>query len=126
MQRLRPETIAAGEIVDLEGRVLGTHRGVVHFTVGQRRGIEIGGQKEPLYVVRIEPEEQRLVVGPAPRAGGRGDADRAAQLDRRGPGEVGVKVRSLAPPVPAEHRGDWVRFATAEYGVASGPGRGLL
>ena len=39
VQRLRPETIAAGEIVDLEGNVLGTHRGVVHFTVGQRRGI---------------------------------------------------------------------------------------
>src|SRR5689334_23291212 len=64
VQRLRPETIAAGEIVDLEGKVLGTHRGVVHFTVGQRRGIEVGGQKEPLYVVRIEPDEQKLVVGP--------------------------------------------------------------
>ena len=64
VQRLRPETIAAGEIVDLEGNVLGTHRGVVHFTVGQRRGIEVGGQKEPLYVVRIDPDRQRLVVGP--------------------------------------------------------------
>src|SRR5574338_1493805 len=64
VQRLRPETIAAGEIVDLDGRVLGTHRGVVHFTIGQRRGIEIGGQKEPLYVVRIDPEERRLVIGP--------------------------------------------------------------
>ncbi|NUT01245.1 MAG: tRNA 2-thiouridine(34) synthase MnmA, partial [Sphingomonas sp.] len=43
VQRLRPETIAAGEIVDLDGKVLGAHRGVVHFTVGQRRGIDIGG-----------------------------------------------------------------------------------
>src|SRR6187431_761834 len=50
VQRLRPETIAPGEIVDLDGNVLGRHRGVVHFTVGQRRGIEVGGQKEPLYV----------------------------------------------------------------------------
>ena len=41
-----------------------TINGVVHFTVGQRRGIEIGGQREPLYVVRIDPEAQRLVVGP--------------------------------------------------------------
>src|SRR4030095_5410611 len=64
VKRIRPETESPGEIVDLEGRVLGTHRGVVHFTVGQRRGIEIGGQREPLYVVRIEPQTQRLVGGP--------------------------------------------------------------
>jgi tRNA-specific 2-thiouridylase len=48
VKRLRPESAAPGEIVDLEGRVLGRHEGVVHFTIGQRRGIEIGGQKEPL------------------------------------------------------------------------------
>ena len=120
MQRLRPETIAAGEIVDLEGRVLGTHRGVVHFTVGQRRGIEIGGQKEPLYVVRIEPEMQRLVVGP--RRALAVDAMRIEQLNWIGEDQanVGVKVRSLAPAVPGEYRGDRVRFATAEFGVAPG------
>ena len=55
VKRLRPETEASGEIVDLAGRVLGRHRGVVHFTVGQRRGIEVGGLQEPLYVIRIEP-----------------------------------------------------------------------
>ncbi len=64
VKRLRPETAAPGEIVDVEGRVIGQHNGVVHFTIGQRRGIEVGGQPEPLYVVRIEPEERRLVVGP--------------------------------------------------------------
>ena len=64
VKRMRPETEAPGEIVDLAGRVLGAHRGVVHFTVGQRRGIEIGGQSEPLYVVRLEPEHRRIVVGP--------------------------------------------------------------
>src|SRR3546814_12449624 len=46
------------------GRKLGEHRGLIHFTVGQRRGIEIGGQAEPLYVVRLETESRRLVVGP--------------------------------------------------------------
>src|SRR4051795_4877940 len=61
VKRLRPETEAPGEIVDLDGRVIGHHRGVVHFTVGQRRGIEIGGQKEPLYVVRIVPETAQIV-----------------------------------------------------------------
>ncbi|HEU5482604.1 MAG TPA: tRNA 2-thiouridine(34) synthase MnmA, partial [Sphingomicrobium sp.] len=64
VKRLRPETETPGDIVDLDGRVLGRHRGVVHFTIGQRRGIEIGGSPEPLYVVRIEPETQTLVVGP--------------------------------------------------------------
>src|SRR5882757_7288704 len=62
VKRLRPETEAPGEIVDLDGRVLGKHRGVVHFTIGQRRGIEVGGQREPLYVIRIELEQRRIVV----------------------------------------------------------------
>ena len=120
VKRLRPETIAPGEIVDLDGSVLGTHRGVVHFTVGQRRGIEIGGQTEPLYVVRIEPEQQRLVVGP--RRALAVEAMRVEQINWIGEDqtEVGVKVRSLAPPVPATIDGEWVRFASAEYGVAPG------
>ena len=120
VQKLRPETIAPGEIVDLDGRVLGTHRGVVHFTIGQRRGIEIGGQAEPLYVVRIEPEERRLVVGP--RSALAVDAMRVEQLSwiAEDQTEVAVKVRSLAPPVPARREGDWVRFERPEFGVAPG------
>ena len=120
VKRVRPDTEAAGEIVDLGGRVLGQHRGVVHFTVGQRRGIEIGGQKEPLYVVRIEPEQARIVVGP--RRALAVEAMRAADWnwlaeDQR---EVSVKVRSLAPAVPAVRDGEWVRFRSPEYGVAPG------
>src|SRR3546814_2561886 len=64
VRKLRPEADDAGEIVDLEGRVLGRHRGLIHFTVGQRRGIDIGGQAEPLYVVRIDAGQRRVVVGP--------------------------------------------------------------
>ena len=101
VKRIRPETEAPGDIVDLHGRVLGSHRGVVHFTVGQRRGIEVGGQAEPLYVVRIEPETQRLVVGP--RSALAIEAMRVSDWNWIGEEqrEVSVKVRSLAPPVPA-------------------------
>ncbi|HEY6662707.1 MAG TPA: tRNA 2-thiouridine(34) synthase MnmA [Sphingomicrobium sp.] len=120
VKRIRPETEAPGEIVDLAGRVLGTHRGVVHFTVGQRRGIEVGGQIEPLYVVRIVPEERRLVVGPrrslAVEAMRVTDWNWIAEDQR----EVSVKVRSLAPAVPAIVDGEWIRFAQPEYGVAPG------
>src|SRR5690349_2303455 len=120
VKRLRPETEAPGEIVDLGGRVLGRHRGVVHFTIGQRRGIEIGGQAEPLYVVRIEPEQGRIVVGP--RRALAVDAMRVAEWNWLGEdqSDVQVKVRSLAPPVAARRDGDWLHFQRPEYGVAPG------
>jgi tRNA-specific 2-thiouridylase len=120
VKRLRPETEQPGEIVDLDGRVLGRHRGVVHFTVGQRRGIEIGGQKEPLYVVRIQPEQARIVVGP--RRALAVEAMRVADWNWLGEDqrEVGAKVRSLAPAVRARRDGEWVHFVQAEYGVAPG------
>ena len=120
VKRLRPETEAPGEIVDLDGRVLGRHRGVVHFTIGQRRGIEVGGQKEPLYVLRIEPEQARIVVGP--RRALAVDAMRIADWNwlAEEQREVSAKVRSLAPATPAVRSGEWVRFDKAEYGVAPG------
>jgi tRNA-specific 2-thiouridylase len=120
VKRLRPETEAAGEIVDLEGRVLGQHRGVVHFTIGQRRGIDVGGQSEPLYVVQIETEARRLVVGP--RRALAVEAMRVEEWNWIGENqrEVSAKVRSLAPAVPAAIDGDWLRFGQAEYGVAPG------
>ena len=64
VERLRPGAAAPGEIVDLQGRVLGNHRGVMHYTIGQRRGLGVGGREDPLYVVRLEPERRRVVVGP--------------------------------------------------------------
>ena len=120
VKRLRPETAAPGKIVDLEGQVLGEHQGVVHFTIGQRRGIEIGGQPEPLYVVRIEPEERRLVVGPR-----RALAVAAARVEginwlAEDQTQVEAKVRSLARPVAGSWDGERLNFALPEYGVAPG------
>jgi len=120
VKRIRPETEAEGDIVDLDGRVLGRHRGVVHFTVGQRRGIEIGGSPEALYVIRIEPEARRLVVGP--RSSLAVQRMRIEDLSWIGEdqSDLGVKVRSLAPAVPAQIEDGWVRFAQPEFGVAPG------
>jgi tRNA-uridine 2-sulfurtransferase len=121
VRKIRPEAETDGPIVDMEGRELGRHRGLIHYTVGQRRGLEIGGLAEPLYVVRLEPEEQRVVVGPK-----RALAVSAARLvepnwlgDVQGR-QVMAKVRSLAKPVPATLDGEWLRFAADEYGVAPG------
>ncbi|GAA3996289.1 tRNA 2-thiouridine(34) synthase MnmA [Sphingomonas humi] len=120
VKRLRPETEAPGEIVDRGGRVLGQHRGIVHFTVGQRRGLEIGGSAEPLYVVRIEPDTRRLVVGPK-QALAVSEA-RVGSWNWLGEeqAEVEVKVRSLSRPVPALLQDGVIRFRQPEYGVAPG------
>ena len=120
VKRLRPETEAPGEIVGLDGRVLGQHRGIVHFTVGQRRGLEIGGSAEPLYVVRIEPDARRLVVGPkqalAVSEASVGGWNWLGEDQR----EVEVKVRSLSRPVPARLEDGVIRFHQPEFGVAPG------
>ncbi|MBX9797406.1 tRNA 2-thiouridine(34) synthase MnmA [Sphingomonas sp.] len=121
VKKLRPQAARGGEIVDATGRVLGQHKGLIHYTVGQRRGLEIGGTPEPLYVLRLEPETQRVVVGPR-----RALAVRAARLsginwiggDHAGP--LSAKVRSLARPVPARLDGGRLVFDTPEYGVAPG------
>ena len=121
VKKLRPEVETTGEIVDLTGRRLGAHRGLIHYTVGQRRGLEIGGTPEPLYVVRLEPDTRRVVVGP--RAALAVDAARIERINWLGndfAGPLTVKVRSMAKPVPARLLGDRVVFDAPEYGVAPG------
>jgi tRNA-specific 2-thiouridylase len=121
VRKLRPDADAGGEIVDMEGRVLGRHAGIIGYTVGQRRGLEIGGQPEPLYVVRLEAETRRVIVGP--RTALAVHAARLAEMNWIGaqpPGAVTVKVRSTAKPSPARIDGEWIRFDDAEYGVSPG------
>ena len=121
VKKLRPEAAAPGEIVDRDGRVLGAHRGVIHFTVGQRRGLEIGGQSEPLYVLRLEPEHARVVVGPAARARGRGNARRPSELAWRGAGRCRASRSARSRRrFAARFDGEMDPFRAAEYGVAPG------
>jgi tRNA-specific 2-thiouridylase len=64
VKRLRPDAEEPGEIVDQEGRVLGTHPGIIHFTVGQRKQLGLSGNAEPLFVLRLDARARRVVVGP--------------------------------------------------------------
>jgi tRNA-specific 2-thiouridylase len=103
--RLRPEAGEPGEIVDELGTVLGTHRGIAHFTVGQRKGLGIAAP-EPLYVLRLDPARRRVVVGPLGALGT--TRARLGEFNWLGPGlaagdslAVTTKLRSTQPPVPA-------------------------
>jgi len=110
IERLRPDAAEPGDIVDLEGRVLGRHDGIIHFTVGQRRGLGIATGR-PLHVVRVEAASRRVVVGPreALRTGrillrdvnwiGDGLLEQAAAAAEGR--EIFVKVRSTREPRPA-------------------------
>jgi tRNA-specific 2-thiouridylase len=129
VRKLRPEGAQPGRIVHAaSGETLGRHRGVIHFTVGQRRGLEIGGQPEPLYVVGIDAERAEVRVGPKAMLGV--SAARLIETNRIGPmptGPITAKVRSLAKPVPVTLEGPLgggagttIRFAAPEYGVAPG------
>ncbi|WDF72819.1 tRNA 2-thiouridine(34) synthase MnmA [Novosphingobium sp. KACC 22771] len=130
VRKIRPEGERPGDIVHAQtGAVLGQHRGVIHYTVGQRRGLEIGGLPEPVYVVGIDAPGARVLVGP--RAMLAVSAARIVETNRIGPLPEGVeltaKVRSLAKPVPVVLDGPLgdgadttIRFASPEYGVAPG------
>ena len=121
VRKLRPEADTTGAIVDEAGNKLGEHKGLIHFTVGQRRGLEIGGSPEPLYVLRLDPATRDVVVGPKSAL-----AVSAARIEglnwiggsHKGP--LNAKVRSMARPVPARLDGDRVVFDAPEYGVAPG------
>jgi len=127
--KLNPDAAEPGDIVDLQGRVLGRHPGVIHFTVGQRKGLGVGGG-EPLYVLRLDPERRRVVVGPRAVLGETrvrlGDVN---WLGGAMPGSRGyrvtAKLRSAQPPLPAtlytgDDRGGDVVLDAPALGVAPG------
>ncbi len=107
IEKLRPGAADPGEIVDLEGQVLGHHRGVIHYTIGQRKGLGIGGLGEPLYVVGLDPVLRRVVVGPKAALSTRNVPLREINwlgdlpFDARAEWHLDVKVRSTRPPRPA-------------------------
>jgi tRNA-specific 2-thiouridylase len=123
ISRLRPNALEAGDIVDLEGRVLGRHQGIAHFTVGQRRGLGIAAGA-PLFVVRLDAATRRVVVGPREALRmdriqlrdvnwiGDGEIDRAIGKGLDKGLEIFVRVRSTRAPQPA-----WLRGSNGHYEV---------
>ncbi|MEX1663368.1 tRNA 2-thiouridine(34) synthase MnmA [Thioclava sp. 15-R06ZXC-3] len=104
IEKLRPGAADPGDIVDMEGNVLGQHRGVIHYTVGQRRGLGIGGLEDPLYVVKLDPDSRHVVVGPKEALSTRIIPVREINwlgdeaFTSRKEWHLGVKVRSTRPP----------------------------
>jgi len=131
VERLRPGASEPGEIVHVDGTVMGRHPGILHYTVGQRRGLGVA-IGDPLYVVRLDPEHRQVIVGPRESLLIRriwlkeltwlGDID----LNEAGEQEMelAVKVRSTRPPAPARLVRDGARIGvelhTPEEGVAPG------
>lgn len=104
IEKLRPGAADPGEIVHADGRVLGTHPGVIHYTIGQRRGLGIGGLEEPLYVVKLDVEGRRVVVGPKEMLATRRVPVREVNwlgdgaFDSDDERAISVKIRSTRPP----------------------------
>jgi tRNA-specific 2-thiouridylase len=119
IERMKPNALEPGDIVDIDGRVIGRHEGIVHFTVGQRRGLGIAAAA-PLYVIKLDAAARRVIVGPREALRmhrimlrdinwiGDGALDRAV-----GDGlELFVRVRSTRAPQPA-----WLRAVNGGYEI---------
>ncbi|MBR9649777.1 tRNA 2-thiouridine(34) synthase MnmA [Thalassovita aquimarina] len=131
IEKLRPGAAEPGEIVHADGRVLGTHKGVIHYTIGQRRGLGIGGLDEPLYVVKLDVDKHQVVVGPKDMLATRTVPVREINwlgdepFDSRPEWHLKVKVRSTRPPReaiirPLSPTTAEVELLTPEEGVSPG------
>ncbi|SEP61473.1 tRNA 2-thiouridine(34) synthase MnmA [Thalassovita taeanensis] len=131
IEKLRPGAAEPGDIVDVDGNVLGKHRGVIHYTIGQRRGLGIGGLGDPLYVVRLDVDTRRVIVGPKELLATRVIPVREINwlgdepFDSQSEWNVMVKVRSTRPPREAVIRPlsattAEVELLAAEEGVSPG------
>ena len=120
IEKLRPGAAEPGEIVHADGRVLGEHKGVIHYTIGQRRGLGIGGLEEPLFVVKLDVDKGQVVVGPKEMLAARTVPVREinwlgdAPFDSQKTWDISVKIRSTKPPMEAVVRPLSATEATVE------------
>ena len=127
VEKLRPDSARPGDIVDQAGQILGRHDGIIHFTVGQRKGLGLSGNEEPLFVLKLDAARAEVVVGPRSALASRTillhEVNWLANID--GPFDCTVKVRSMRPPVAARVEklsGGLARveLAAAESAIAPG------
>lgn len=128
IQKMRPTAIRPGEIVHVDGRIMGAHQGIIHYTVGQRKGLG-GGSAEPLYVVKLDAAKNQVVVGPREALGKQAFAIKEINwldgaLDHA-VSDVRVKMRSAQKPLearllPASADGATVELAVPYEGIAPG------
>ena len=131
IEKLRPGAAEPGDIVHVDGRILGSHKGVIHYTIGQRRGLGVGGLDEPLYVIKLNVDAKQVIVGPKELLATRtvpvreinwlGDAAFTSQDSW----DLSVKIRSTKPPVeavvrPISETEAEVDLITPEQGVSPG------
>ncbi|TCV74703.1 tRNA (5-methylaminomethyl-2-thiouridylate)-methyltransferase [Neorhizobium sp. R1-B] len=131
ISKVKPNAALAGEIVHIDGRVLGRHEGIVHYTIGQRKGLGVA-TGEPLYVVYLDARSRRVIVGPREALDTHRVylrdvnwiGDGSLEADARDGFACFAKVRSTRPPAPAvvhcDDRGVYVDLAVGEAGVAPG------
>jgi tRNA-specific 2-thiouridylase len=127
VEKLKPNAAQPGEIVNLAGETIGRHDGVIHFTVGQRKGLGLSGNEEPLFVLALDAANARVVVGPRAALATRTVAVRDINWlePSAAPFDCTVKVRSTRPPVaarvtPLSQNAASVELLTPEESVAPG------
>ena len=137
IEKIRPEAAKVGDIVHMDGRILGQHRGVMYYTIGQRRGLGLGDDTgtDPLFVVGIDAQSRQVIVGPRSalerdtlwleNINWLGEGDFGTQLDGL---EIRVKVRSTRPPALARFKsldGEMV-VTLAEPDLGLSPGQACV
>ncbi len=133
IEKLRPDASDPGDMVHIDGRVLGQHRGIMYYTIGQRRGLGLkdGSGLDPLYVVRIDADSKQVIIGPREALARSkifltdinwiGDTPYGPDLEGK---KIGVKVRSTRPPEPAilhwQDQAVWIELVDPEEGISPG------
>jgi tRNA-specific 2-thiouridylase len=137
IEKIRPHAATPGDIVHMDGRVLGQHRGVMYYTIGQRRGLGLGDDTgtEPLFVIGIAADKGEVIVGPRSALERNtlfledinwlGEGDFGAHLDGT---TIQVKVRSTRPPAPATLRlvGNRMAVVLAKSDIGLSPGQACV
>lgn len=133
VKKLHPEAENPGEIVDIKGNIVGQHKGIIHYTIGQRRGIGIGGgvneDNSPFYVIKLEPETNRVIVGAKEDLARNTihieNCNWLAQNPQDKEGPISLKFRSVMKPIPArlkslDGNAAQIFLEDLQYGISPG------